>query len=186
MRAKKPTKRVKAGTSKLSADEKREAFVEAFLRNGGNATQASIEAGYSAKSARQAGARMLSNVAVATILRKRSAELVASLELSTERSLRETARIAFSDPRKIMHADGRIKMPHELDEETAAAIASFEVSFDGTIKYKFWPKTTALDQAHKIQGHYEKDNKQKADPLAALLDSLAGNVVGVVKAEKDN
>ena len=120
------------------------------------------------------------------MLQQKRVERIASLELDTERTLRETARIAYSDPRKIMHEDGRIKMPHELDEDTAAAIASFEVSFDGSIKYKFWPKTTAIDQAHKIQGHYERDNKQKADPLRELLGALGGNVLGVSEGGDDS
>lgn len=85
-----------------------------------------------------------------------------------------------------MNPDGSIKMPHELDEETAAAIASFKVSFDGGIEYKFWPKTTALDMANKIQGGYEKDNRQKTDPLRALLDSLSGNVLGVSREIDDD
>lgn len=154
-------KRVKAGTSKGSAEDRRVAFVEAYLRNGGNATQACIEAGYSAKSARQQGARMLSDAAVLRHLSTRRTEVVANLELSTERTFKEVSRIAYADPRKIMNPDGTVKMPHELDDDTAAAIASFEISFDGGIKYKFWPKTTALDMANKIQGGYEKDNKQR-------------------------
>ncbi len=181
MTAKKQAKRVKAGTSKASAADKRKAFVEAYFANGGNGTQAAVTAGFAEKSAGVTAAKLLKDARVLAEIERRRTEICANLELSTERLMRETARIAFSDPRKIMNADGSIKMPHELDEDTAAAVASFEISFDGGIKYKFWPKNPAVDMGHKIKGSYEKDNRQKTDPLRALLESLSGNVLGVTK-----
>jgi len=178
---KQPAKRVKAGQSKLSTAERRAVFVEAFLSNGGNALQAAISAGFSEKTAGSQGSRLLKNVEVSTLINSRRTELVAKIELSTERTLREVGRLAYADPRRIMHEDGRIKMPHELDEETAAAISSFEVSFDGSIKYKFWDKNSALDRACKIIGAFERDNKQKTDALQDLIAGLGGNVLGVTK-----
>lgn len=175
------SKRVKAGTSKVSAADKRKAFVEAYFANGGNGTQAAVTAGFAEKSASVTAAKLLKDARVAAEIEKRRTELCEKLELNTEKTFKEIARIAFSDPRNLMDAQGKIKLPHELDEDTAAAIASFKVTFDGGIEYKFWPKTTALDMANKIQGHYEKDNKQKTDPLSALIESLSGNVVGVTK-----
>lgn len=41
----------------------------------------------------------------------------------------------------------------------------------------------ALELLGKINGVFEVDNRQKTDPLRALLDSLSGNVVGVVMPE---
>lgn len=184
MAAKKNTK-VKAGQSKGSAEKRRALFIEAFLSNGGNASQAAISAGFSQKTAGSQGSRLLKNVEIQAEIDKRRTEIVAKMELSTEKTFREIARIAYADPRKIMHEDGRIKLPHELDDDTAAAIASFEVGFDGSIKYKFWPKAQPLDMANKIQGAYEKDNKQKVDPLTALLSGLSGNVVGVKAGNGD-
>ena len=183
---KQPKKRVKAGQSKASAAERRALFVEAFLSNGGNALQAAISAGFSQKTAGSQGSRLLKNVEVLTLIDSRRTRIVADMQLSTERTFREIARIAYADPRKIMHADGRIKMPHELDDDTAAAIASFEVSFDGSIKYKFWPKGQPLDMANKINGAYERDNKQKTDPLRELLGALGGNVLGVSEGGDDS
>lgn len=179
-------KRVKAGTSKASAEDKRKAFVEAYFANGGNGTQAAITAGFAEKSAGVAAARLLKDARVLTEIERRRIEIAANLELNTERTFKEVARIAYADPRRIMDEKGRILLPHELDAETAAAIASFEISFDGSIKYKFWPKTTALDMANKIQGGYEKDNRQKTDPLRELLAGLNGNVLGVRKDVGDD
>lgn len=94
-------------------------------------------------------------------------------DMTIERWAQEVTRLAVSDPRNIMHPDGRIKMPHELDAETAAAVASFKFDVDGTIEYKFWPKTQALDMMAKHKGAYEKDNAQKG----GLFDALPREVV---------
>lgn len=170
--------RVKAGTSKVSAEEKRTLFIEAYLSNNGNATQAAISAGYSPHSAERQGIRLTRDVRVKTVLDKRRTEVVAATELSTEKTIREVRRLAYSDPRNIMDENGRIKKLHELDADTAAAVSSYEVDKDGVVKYKFWDKNSALDKAAKVQGLYEKDNAQKSDPLTSLLQAIGGAVIG--------
>lgn len=169
MATKKPTKRVKAGSSKASAADKRKAFVEAFLSNGGNATQAAISAGFSPHTASRQGGRLLKHVLVAAELDKRRTEIVANLELNTEKTLREVSRLSFSDPRKLMNEDGTIKLPHQLDADTAAAIASFKWTIDGGIEYKFWDKNSALEKAVKVQGLYQKDNEQQKPELVGIV-----------------
>jgi hypothetical protein len=99
--------------------------------------------------------------------------------------IREIARVSFSDISGIMHADGRVKLPHELDPGTRAAVASFEINQYGEIKYKFWDKNSALEKAAKIRGLFEQDNKQKATGSALILESLnaiGATVAGVVHA----
>ena len=69
---KKPQPKAKArgkGAGTAEAERRADAFVVAYGRTG-NATQAAAEAGYSAKSAKQAGARLLSD----TSIRDRAAE----------------------------------------------------------------------------------------------------------------
>ena len=166
--------RVKAGTSKASAEDRRALFIEAYLSNNGNATQAAISAGYSPHSAERQGIRLTRDVRVRDVLEKRRTEVVAATELTTEKTIREVRRLAYSDPRNIMHDDGRIKKLHELDADTAAAVSSYEVDKDGVVKYKFWDKNSALDKAAKFQGLYEKDNEQKSDPLTAIVRRIIG------------
>ena len=171
---KKAVKRVKAGMSKVSAADRHAAFAEAYLANGQNALQAAITAGYSKRSAGSQGHRLLKDVQVQQIIARRRTEIAANLELNTERTLREVSRLAYCDPRGIMHDDGRVKMPHELDDDTAAAIASFEINAAGEIKYKFWDKNSALDKAAKVQGLYEKDNSQKTDQITVITHRIIG------------
>lgn len=94
-------------------------------------------------------------------------------DMTIERWAQEVTRLATVDPRKLMHEDGRIKMPNELDEDTAAAVASFEFDVDGSIKYKFWSKGQALDMMARHKGAYEKDNAQRG----GLFDHLPREVV---------
>lgn len=181
MTEKKVKPRTKAGTSKRSAEQKREAFIEAYFVNGENATQAAVTAGFSPKSASAAAGRLLKDVRVSHKIAQRRTEIVKDMRLNTERLCQEIARLALSDPRRIMHPDGRIKMPHELDDDTAAAIASFEVSIDGGIKYKFWDKNSAQERAAKIVGAFERDNEQKNGDAAAFLLAINNRIVGVAE-----
>lgn len=93
--------------------------------------------------------------------------------------IRQIHAIATSDIRGIVDETGRIKMPHELDTKTAAGIAKFKITVDGTVEYTMHNKVTAIDQACRILGLFERDHRQQPDPLASLLASLNGRVVGV-------
>lgn len=157
---------------------KRLAFVREYLVDL-NATQAAIRAGYSKSRADAIGYDLLRNTEISAEIARLMAERSARVELKSDRVLKEISRILCADIRKIMHPNGRIKMPHELDDDTAAAIASFKLKADGEIEYKFWDKNSALEKAMKHLGQYVLDNKQKTDPLRDLLQSLGGNVMGV-------
>lgn len=96
--------------------------------------------------------------------------------------LNETRRLMLATPAKLVRVDanGKVtfKLPHELDPDTAAAIASFEIDDLGRVKYRFWDKNAALDRAAKILGAFERDNRQKRDALTELMERLVGNVIG--------
>jgi phage terminase small subunit len=135
---------------------------------------------------RVAGAKMMArgNVSVRIqVFQAASADLA---ELDGAEIMREIKRVALSDIGSIMHADGKVKLPNELDAATRAAVASFEIDEYGRVKYKFWDKNTALANAGKIVGLFKEDNKQKADGLLGLLSGLSGNTVGVVKDVPDD
>lgn len=104
--------------------------------------------------------------------------------LDRAKVLAEVAKLAHSDIAGIMFTEGEkagtVKLPHELDPATRAAVASFKIDEFGRIEYKFWDKKGALDMAMKHLGLFEIDNKQKADPLVELLKGLGGRVVGPV------
>jgi phage terminase small subunit len=98
-----------------------------------------------------------------------------------ERTRAELARVCFSDVRKLFNPDGSLKKVSELDADTAAAVASFEVDevevgdkvVRRTIKVKLWDKNAALEMAIKHLGLYERDNTQRSENLS-LQVLLAG------------
>jgi phage terminase small subunit len=49
------------------------------------------------------------------------------LEVTQERVLKEYARIGFLDTRKLYDEEGQLKSIHELDDDTAAAVAGIEI-----------------------------------------------------------
>ena len=174
----------KRGSNQVGAEIRRKLFAEAYLSNGGNSTEAAKQAGYSAKTAKSQGSRLLTHVDVVALVQQRRASLVEKFELTTERTLKEIARLAYVDPRKFFHADGRPKNITELDDDTAAALAGMEVTeeFEGTgenrvskgftKKYKLADKNSALEKAMKHLGEYEADNRQKSGLEDMTPDAL--------------
>lgn len=190
-RKKLPVKaRVKAGTSKSSAEDRRIAFAEAFLSNGGNKKQSAISAGFSPASAERQGNRLSRDVRVLEILDKRRTEIAKANELSTDEIMLNMARALRFDPRKLYRQDGTLKPIHELDDDTALCLTGIEVvvkpGADGDApqfvkKIKWESKATSRDQALKVFGMYEKDNKQKTGLLEGLPRELVQLMIDRLK-----
>lgn len=170
----------KAGGAKEEAAKKRKLFIEAYIANGGNATEAAKTAGYSGKTAYSAGSRLLKDVEVQQALSTRRAVVIEKAELTTERVLREIARVAFSDARRYFRPDGTLKGFHELDDEAAGALSGIDVvetaSLEGgelvpmyTKKVRMWDKNSALEKAMKHLGLFEEDNKQAGAAAARFI-----------------
>ena len=175
---------------------KQERFIEELTKDW-NATQAAIRSGYSPASASIAGTKLLKKPHIKAEVAKRRAVLTQKAEefaletiMDANRVLRENTRIGTFDPRKMFHADGRPKGIHELDDETAAAIGSFETGVmedeDGTPRYyvkkmKATDKGAALDRHFKHLGLYAKDNEQTASQVTAQyleMQVLIQNIPG--------
>ena len=113
--------------------------------------------------------KLMANDKVSTRVKALAQKVEEVFTVDTAKLLRESCRIAFSDVSKIMHEDGRVKLPHELDPDTRAAIASFKIDEYGRIEYKFWDKNTALTNGAKIVGLFKEDNAQKTPPLVGEI-----------------
>ena len=135
-------------------------------------------------SARVAACNALKRPHVKAYIEQRLADMQAKVEVSQERVLQEYMRLAFFDIRRLYHADGRLKAVNELDDETAAALASLDVKVENTengmvpvltMKYRFADKRAAL---HDL-GTYLKMFKGSAtlelsDPLSELMRQVVG------------
>ena len=121
--------------------------------------------------------------------------------ITADRVLLEVARLSFYDPRKFFRDDGSPLGIHELDDDTAAALAGMDVieQFEGSgqdrqfagylKKYKLTDKGANLERLMKHLGLYERDNEQKTDPLTALLHTIAktsGNAFAPVADDPDH
>jgi hypothetical protein len=105
---------------------------------------------------------------------------IAEKSLITQESvISELSRIAFFDIRKLFNPDGSLKRVHELDDDTAAAIASIEVvdiKGDGQMviskKFKTAEKLKALDLIGTHLGMFVRKVEDVTDPLKRAMGNM--------------
>jgi phage terminase small subunit len=177
---KRETKKPKAGTSKAASAVRRTKFIEAFIANGENGTDAAIVAGFSKKTAYSIASRLLKDVEVQQEIDARRAVLADKFALRTEDVVRELAKIVYADPRKAFGKDGNLLPVSEWPDEVAAMVASVETEelFEGqgpgrkhigyTKKIKLWDKNSAIDKAMKHLGLFKEDNEQRGGAVTGL------------------
>lgn len=188
VKKKKASSTAKQGTSKAAAEARRKMFVEAYFANGGNATQAAVEAGYSQQSAAQQGARLLKDVKISAAIQARREALVGKYELTSEMVMRSIVQELTFDPAKLYNDDGSLKALHELDEDTRMVLAGVEFVQFGSLeapvfarKVKWAQRHQAREHAMKFLGMFERDNRQKSDPIAEFLAGLSRSALPVAK-----
>lgn len=136
------------------------AFVANYLRNGGNATQAAIGAGYSPRSATDTGSTLLRHPDVVRELARARGEAVDRVDASAERIILEAARVAFLDPAHLFDEAGELLPIHRIPPDARRAIASIEVEQRrdqaGRIvtsrKVRLLPKVEALRLLAQVRG----------------------------------
>ena len=101
-------------------------FVEEYLISP-NVGPAMIRAGYSPNSARQHGHQVMKRPDIIAAIAAGQAKLSAKTGITAERVLNELAKIAFADIRKVFTPSGNLLPPADMDDDTAAIIASIDV-----------------------------------------------------------
>jgi len=92
-----------------------------------DATQAARAADYSPRHAASIGCNLLKLPHVAAAIKMAMDARAKRTEVSQDRVLKEIARVAFSDVRAIFDETGQPRSATDLDDDTAAAVASIEV-----------------------------------------------------------
>lgn len=159
------------------SNQRHEAFAQA-LAKGSSATDAYEAAGYS--QSRTAASRLSSNVNIQARVRHLLSRAADRAEIDIARTLKELVRLGTSDVRRFFDESGNLLPIHELDDDTAAAIASIEVvtkalpggsheELDGQphggalkrnrgaeVEYKvrLWDKNSALEKIAKHLGMF--------------------------------
>lgn len=170
-------------------NEKQRAFANEYVIDY-NATQAAIRAGYSERSAYSQAHELLKKPEIQEAIKELEAAASRRTAISKDRVVRELARVAFVDPRKLFDENGTPKDITNLDDDTAAAIASVDIfeefNYNGdsreligyTKKYKWADKLRALEMLGKHLGmftdkvHVEGTVETGADKLAGILAQL--------------
>lgn len=158
------------------------AFEQAYLANGHNAKEAAIAAGYSPRTAKALGHKLVQRLRESGRLAQVAEKAAQVAELNTQNTLREVQRIAYNDSRRFHHPDGSCKMPDQWDDDMAACVAGVEMGHvvvgkgkrarlqPYVKKIKYWSKIDALDKAMRHAGLFERDNRQRAENLAIQIN----------------
>ena len=129
-----------------------------------NGTQAAIRAGYSPKTANEQAAQLLAKLSISESVQAGQSKRLNKLDITADRVLSEFARIGFSDLRNVFDASGALLPPGQMTDDTAASIASVEVTKETTRKHgdaviseavtkvKAWDKIRALEALAKNLG----------------------------------
>jgi phage terminase small subunit len=166
-------------------------FVLHYVRTK-NAVAAYRAAGYKADVNVSGAHALMSNPRVAAEIKRIEAEELERIRQRTgidlESTLKSIARVAFADPRKLFHDDGRPKDISELDDDTAGAIEGIEVvenyagtgedrTFVGyTKKYKLARRSPAQDMLMKHLNGYKATQDGEAASSENALVNLLGSM----------
>ena len=122
-----------------------------------NATEAAKRAGYSEKTARSQGQRLLTNVDIFSEIQKQIDQRSQTVKIKSEDILKELLILATVDISEAFDGQGKLKNLHEIPESVRRAISSIEIveEFGGTgknkvqtgwnKKIKFWDKPKSLE-----------------------------------------
>ena len=162
--------------------DKQKAFVREYLKTL-CATQAAINAGYSKKTAKQQGSRLLTYANISAAVERGRKRAEKRTEITLDRVLQELAAIAFVDPREAVKwgpkerkqktRDGKIVLSNgvtildsdDIPEDVARAISEVGNTKEG-VKIKFHDKRAALVDLGKHLGLGEKTRDDAINNLA--------------------
>ena len=159
---------------------KQERFVQEYLVDL-NATAAAKRAGYSKRTAYSIAIENLKKPEIQIAIQEAQKLLRNRTEITQEMVIRETAKLAFFDIRKMFDKDGKPLDISKLDDDTAAALVGLDVqdAVDGdgnyvgyTKKYKMADKLKALELLGKRFGTWEKRGDSEDGALADLIEGL--------------
>lgn len=159
------------GKTRLAQELKREAFVNHFIANSGNASQAAISAGYSPKCAHAIACNIMKRPEIVAAISIRAGELMGKYRLTSDLAARSIVQELSFDPARLYHTNGQLKAVTELDLDTRMALTSIDIDIthykDGptveTRKYKWATRDGARNALMKHLGMFIADNAQKND-----------------------
>lgn len=156
---------------------KQEKFCQEYLIDL-NATQAAIRAGYRENTAKSVGSENLTKPDIQTRLKVLMDARAKRTEVTADRVLKEYARIAFFDIRKIYDDQGNLKNIWELDDDAAAGVVGIDHYVEKsegeplgkTTKIKIADKKGALDSIGRHLGMFTDKHEIIKMPLVKVIN----------------
>lgn len=152
----------------LNAKQKR--FSEEYVVDS-NATQAAIRAGYSKKTAKEQGSRLLTKVHVKDYISKLQEQILERSKMNIDECVQRLTAMARYDILDLYDENGAFKDIKDIPDETRMAIESIDsddIKIEGMVigttkKIKLSSRRENIKELLKYLGGYEKDNQQKAE-----------------------
>lgn len=169
----------------MALTPKQDRFVQEYLVDL-NATAAAKRAGYNSKTAYSIGQENLKKPEIQSAIQEAKINLQKRTEITQDMVIRETAKLAFFDVRKMFDQNGKPLDISELDDDTAAALVGLDVQdiadpdgdYVGYVKkYKMADKLKALELLGRRVGAFEKQDMRadarEDDPITRSLKEAA-------------
>lgn len=186
----------------MALNDKQRRFAQEYLVDL-NATQAAIRAGYSEKTAKSQGNRLLTNADVAKAIQKGQAKREERTEITQDMVLQELARIGFADIRKAVSwgkspidVEGENADPNglgvypvelvpstQIDDDTAAAVSEVSLTQTG-VKVKMHDKLSALEKIARHLGMLNGSGGAENDAPSLNINITAKEAVGDVRVTR--
>lgn len=166
-------------------------FVEAYFSSRENATEAylAIKPHVTRQTAGVEGHRLLKIPRIHKAIEARRDALRAQFALTTDRVFQEHARISYFNPKKLVDAKGKSIPLHQLDDDTAAALANVDITeteirgkgknrvvVTRRIKTRPFNKPSTLREVSKILRLYDKPPPPPPDEAGHQVEDLSDTV----------
>jgi len=149
--------------------EKQKRFCEEYLIDL-NATQASIRAGYSLKTAGVIGNEHLKKPKIQEYITELRKAQQQRTNVTSDMVIAELAKIGFSNVKDFVNGSNSVLELKHIDADKTAAVSGVKTTINentGSIvtEVKFHDKVSALEKLGRHLGIFEKDNSQQAGTL---------------------
>lgn len=161
----------------MALSKKQKTFCDEYLIDL-NGTQAAIRAGYSPKTANEQASRLLANVNIRTYIDKAIAERSKRTGINADVVVRELARVAFLNPRKLIDLKHGTVLPDASDDDLAAiqyVKTKTYKSEQGEIietEIRFNDKNRALELLGKHLGLFKEKIDIDANAVINIIDDI--------------
>jgi phage terminase small subunit len=158
-------------------------FVDAYVECG-NGAESIRRLGFRGTRPDTAAWKLLARADIQAAVNERSEQAIAEAGVTQVQIVRELARVAFFDHRKLFDADGKLIATHQLPDDLAAGLAGIEIvdlgdgderSAGRLSKYRAWPKVEAL----KLLLQYKKLLVEKHEHTGKDGAALAPPVINI-------